>query len=348
MHARKTRQRKKEHMQLLQNRAEGLKNEQICLKQIINEKNTASILAGMFATSHSKSSEDNTVDSKVEELLRRASDEIPDVSRIAELPALILPGQHSKRRIPGQEAEIEREIISLEHYPDDGIDYELLGKDRTKCSPGELDKIRKERNRMHAKRTRDRKRIFMEEMEDIIRQLETENNLLQNHIHGTLTNETSTNTQISQPVAVSPSNGSENSSVKEPYDVAVSSAAITANPQVKETNGNLLGDLNLSSSKSSTSVTLENDGRGSFSEAELLLALAKVTAEKRGFDRMSSTSSAVSISSGPSGQVSMQSDDYQSAYSDFSTGYPPPKKLCLKKFLYQSSKLPSSITTVQM
>ena len=45
----------------------------------------------------------------------------------------------------------------------------------------QLDQIRRERNRMHAKRTRDRKRIFMEEMEVMIKQLEDENALLQNH-----------------------------------------------------------------------------------------------------------------------------------------------------------------------
>eukprot|EP00584_Thalassiosira_punctigera_P012892 CAMPEP_0172553146 /NCGR_PEP_ID=MMETSP1067-20121228/48814_1 /TAXON_ID=265564 ORGANISM="Thalassiosira punctigera, Strain Tpunct2005C2" /NCGR_SAMPLE_ID=MMETSP1067 /ASSEMBLY_ACC=CAM_ASM_000444 /LENGTH=79 /DNA_ID=CAMNT_0013341265 /DNA_START=28 /DNA_END=263 /DNA_ORIENTATION=- len=50
MHARKTRQRKKEHMQKLQNRADELKLEQIRLKQAINEKNTASILVGLFQT----------------------------------------------------------------------------------------------------------------------------------------------------------------------------------------------------------------------------------------------------------------------------------------------------------
>merc|ERR1712060_811097 len=47
---------------------------------------------------------------------------------------------------------------------------------------GELDKIRRERNRMHAKRTRDRKRMFLDEMEATIKQLETENDKLRNHV----------------------------------------------------------------------------------------------------------------------------------------------------------------------
>jgi hypothetical protein len=49
-------------------------------------------------------------------------------------------------------------------FPDDGIDYALLSRDRNKCTPAELDQIRRERNRMHAKRTRDRKKIFVEEV----------------------------------------------------------------------------------------------------------------------------------------------------------------------------------------
>jgi hypothetical protein len=72
--------------------------------------------------------------------------------------------------------------VSTTDLPDDGIDYELLGKDRTKCTPVELDRIRRERNRMHAKRTRDRKRHFMEEMTDMCKTLEHENNLLRHHL----------------------------------------------------------------------------------------------------------------------------------------------------------------------
>merc|ERR1712060_196425 len=47
---------------------------------------------------------------------------------------------------------------------------------------GELDKIRRERNRMHAKRTRDRKRMFLDDMEATIKQLEAENDKLRNHV----------------------------------------------------------------------------------------------------------------------------------------------------------------------
>jgi len=184
MHARKTRQRKKEHMTLLESRVEDLKKEQMNIKLRIKEKNTANILIGMFASSGNDTQpflcgSKAMIDPKIDALLKRKEEDTPDASKIPDLPALILPGNHNKRR---KVEATSTTICAEQEYPDDGIDYDLLGKDRTSCSPEELDKIRKERNRMHAKRTRDRKRIFMEEMEKIIKQLESENELLHQHL----------------------------------------------------------------------------------------------------------------------------------------------------------------------
>lgn len=195
MHARKTRQRKKEHMTQLENRVQSLKQRQANIKLLIKEKNTANILLGMFCNSGSGSETEspNAVDPKVDCLLKRKAEDIPDSSKIPDLPALILPGHHNKRR--KLEAGTNGSNAKQE-YPNDGIDYELLGKDRTSCTTEELDKIRKERNRMHAKRTRDRKRIFMEEMEKITKQLERENELLEQHLSD-ITANSNTNTLLS-------------------------------------------------------------------------------------------------------------------------------------------------------
>ena len=43
-----------------------------------------------------------------------------------------------------------------------GIDYVLLSKDRSTCTPEELDRIRRERNRLHARKSRERKRARAE------------------------------------------------------------------------------------------------------------------------------------------------------------------------------------------
>jgi hypothetical protein len=168
IHARKTRQRKKEQMHSLQGNADELKEEQVRLRQIINEKNTANILVGLFSKSM-PATQNKQEDPEVEELLRRPIESIPDSSKIPELPALILPGQHASKKVKANRQELPGS---------DGIDYDLLGKDRSKCSPEELDQIRRERNRMHAKRTRDRKRLFMEEMAEMCRKLEEENDML--------------------------------------------------------------------------------------------------------------------------------------------------------------------------
>ena len=191
MHARKTRQRKKEHTQVLQGRADELKQEQLRLRQVIDEKNTASILIDLFTSADTKVS---TIDPNIERLLRRPVDEIPDASKIPELPALILPGHHSLKR--GRVSSSSTENTEKNHPrhdstfmdnqdgpSDDSIDYDLLGRDRSKCTSQELDQIRRERNRMHAKRTRDRKRMFITELEELIKSLEEENQVLENHFN---------------------------------------------------------------------------------------------------------------------------------------------------------------------
>lgn len=179
IHARKTRQRKKEQLQSLQNKAERLKREQINLKLSINEKNTANILCCLFSSNQVLQSS-SAEDPKVEALLTRTEEDIPDPSKLPALQPLILPSgaQHSKRNNLNTNNDAQ-----LQQLPNDGIDYELLGKDRSKCSPSELDQIRRERNRMHAKRTRDRKRLFMEEMAEMCKVLEGENLLLQQRLN---------------------------------------------------------------------------------------------------------------------------------------------------------------------
>lgn len=169
-------------MQKLQDQVDDLKHEQIRIKQAISEKNTANILIGLFQTSDTSTVP--TADPEVEELLKRSPEDIPDASAIPELPALILPG-NGKRKLPdstgADSADGGERVVAPDETLEDGIDYILLGKDRSACTSAELDQIRRERNRMHAKRTRDRKRIFMEEMKVMIKRLEDENLLLVSH-----------------------------------------------------------------------------------------------------------------------------------------------------------------------
>ena len=148
------------------------------------------------------------VDKDIECILRRPNDEIPDGKKIMQETAAMVPCHKAKAirsmndpnaPVPdasGDGGENDGEDLaparfsldadtpnkaSSSHltlngkFPDDGIDYALLSKDRNTCTPQELDRIRKERNRMHAKRTRDRKKIFVEEMLNMIKVLDDEN-----------------------------------------------------------------------------------------------------------------------------------------------------------------------------
>lgn len=276
MHARKTRQRKKEHMQKLQNRADELKVEQIRLKQCINEKNTASILVGLFQTGEDSAAADGSddtetvvsMDPQVEVLLKRPTEEIPDASKIPELPALILPGQHTKRKSTSSNdgtsedktptaaaSAADQEGVIPEGEQEDGIDYVLLGKDRGSCTPAELDQIRRERNRMHAKRTRDRKRIFMEEMETMIKQLEDENALLHGHLD-----------------KLNENNPDENIAAAE---LLAATAALTPPPTISPELGPVAAPAHSSATEDPLAAATEPPSKGDFlNQIESLLAAA--------------------------------------------------------------------------
>ena len=267
IHARKTRQRKKEQMQSLQNRAEELKHEQIRIKQSINEKNTASILVGLFGKTGDKAGKDAPAESSktgssatdpqiIEELLRRPVEQIPDATKLPELPALILPGHHNSKKHKGAD------VMEEHPLPDDGIDYDLLGKDRSKCSTEELDRIRRERNRMHAKRTRDRKRLFMEEMAELCKKLEGENFILQNHLNALnglpplpapVSSETVAST--SAAVATTSSNNSKKKAVKV-------SPPLTSSPSI-EVPPPMMQAVSLTSESSSTLAASVTSGTSS-------------------------------------------------------------------------------------
>ena len=47
------------------------------------------------------------------------------------------------------------------------LDKDLLMKDKANCTSSELESIRRERNRMHAKKTRMRKKRMIQEMEAV-------------------------------------------------------------------------------------------------------------------------------------------------------------------------------------
>ncbi|CAN0034583.1 unnamed protein product, partial [Discosporangium mesarthrocarpum] len=82
-----------------------------------------------------------------------------------------------RQEIGEEDGEDEGDIESMRvGRPDDSQRLrELVQKDRTECTAEEIEEIRRERNRMHAKRTRDRKKLHLEATEGAIARLEQEN-----------------------------------------------------------------------------------------------------------------------------------------------------------------------------
>lgn len=73
-------------------------------------------------------------------------------------------------------------ILGVAEMAQMDIDLELLRKDRSQCTQQELDQIRRERNRMHAKRTRVRKKVQMEEIQGRIQKLAEMNQAMRNRL----------------------------------------------------------------------------------------------------------------------------------------------------------------------
>ena len=183
IHAHKTRQRKKVQIQLLRNTYERLKSEQQRLKQQINDRKTISALLNMsnnanetnFITNNSQTNNDI---SSIAEILNRDMSELPDVKQLVKNAHVTGTEKHAQSK---SDTILDIDFISggnnsqqQSQYPDDGIDYTILNKDRNKCSKAELEQIHRERNRMHAKRTRDRKKIFVQEINKTIDVLDAE------------------------------------------------------------------------------------------------------------------------------------------------------------------------------
>jgi len=147
MHARKTRERKKNQSNALQIRLDELQKEGTRLRQIVDERYTASVLLGLSQTFKDSSGENHTVLSAAsicENAFCKA-----DNSFLGEVNTV--GGDKRKRR-------------------------------RGKCTSQERERIRRERNRVHAKKTRDRKKELLEISEGLIIKMEKESFLLREYL----------------------------------------------------------------------------------------------------------------------------------------------------------------------
>ena len=160
LHARNTREKKKVQIDLLHKRIEQLTDEKMKLINEKSEKSVADILMALSGASNTDSNPDD---------IDKFSSKINDGS--------ISSAREETMKILGK---IRSQVSSLLVEESD-IDKEAspkLPKDRSLCSASDLEKLRRERNRMHAKKTRLRKKKMLVEMERIASAIETDIRLL--------------------------------------------------------------------------------------------------------------------------------------------------------------------------
>lgn len=168
IHSRSTRKRKKERLQSLECDVECLRKEQISLRQAINYENTGGVCRNNFGVKLRR------MEPEVDELLNRSVEDIPSVSSKKKmLPGLILSRQERKT------CQISENVI---YGAVDSKINNLLFKDPLLCTAEEIKEIRRQRNRLHAKHTRAKKKIHTKEMKSTKTQLERENHKLREHL----------------------------------------------------------------------------------------------------------------------------------------------------------------------
>uniref|UniRef100_A0A6U5IV75 BZIP domain-containing protein n=1 Tax=Corethron hystrix TaxID=216773 RepID=A0A6U5IV75_9STRA len=164
-HARRTRLRKKAQLRILQDRARELQNENSNLKQSIEECSIANILLGLSSNvcpesipQLSLSSESTPTPPVIFGKRKRAVSDADSDSTARKAAMASIPGLSNKNHINWKTG----------YYTDtDGNQKQL--------TPSELENLRRERNRMHAKMTRDRKKVFIASIDQTISLLEAEN-----------------------------------------------------------------------------------------------------------------------------------------------------------------------------
>ena len=162
VHARKIRAKKKLQAEALQHRIGELKADGDKLRQLVDERYTASLLLGLSQTQVSSGKSIELKPSKT-------------ICGHAYLEIVNNPNWFG-----GDETALPTTISTSNHANGDSMNghdnnnNDKKNRKRSKFSPQERERIRRERNRVHAKRTRDRKKMFLEASEHIINRMEHE------------------------------------------------------------------------------------------------------------------------------------------------------------------------------
>lgn len=156
IHAKKTRERKKMQTKAIQSRIQELLEEGKRLRQLVDERYTACSLLGLSR---------NVITSNETAVLPSSSickDFLSDIKSDKNFQIL------------------DQNVLALENTTCSPSNKRI--RRSGKYSPQERELIRRERNRIHAKKTRDRKRNFLSVSEKIIEELENEEKSLKGYL----------------------------------------------------------------------------------------------------------------------------------------------------------------------
>lgn len=186
-HARRTRLRKKAQLNALQTKIKTLKEENIALKQTVEECGIASILIGLSNAVCGKESQKNYVDSRMLKNICQESKQTRErFTKLSSQLGLVTKKKKSsyddeeynitpvKLDVKGQTALVGsgkgKSFVNWKtgFYIDKNGDWQQL-------NAAELDNLRRERNRIYAKMTRDRRKCFISNLEKSIEDLERDN-----------------------------------------------------------------------------------------------------------------------------------------------------------------------------
>ena len=182
-HARRTRQRKKAQLQTLQSRVAELQEEGRRLEEAFKDCSTANILLGLNNPAMARTVSD-LFKSREDASLREA---MGDNASDGEGSPRVRPVSPTSSKSSLDDPDLERSASALTQISADdepvnkptihwksgyALDSRGARKDLT---PAELDKMRRERNRLHAKMTRDRKKVYIETLTRAVTDLEDEN-----------------------------------------------------------------------------------------------------------------------------------------------------------------------------
>lgn len=182
-HARRTRLRKKAQLQNLQARMEELERESRALKQSLEECNIASILLGL-SKSPSTSSEATLREKSLYECSAIISSKpisVGSSTRGRRKKFISSTLKNDDEKSPQFKFEIRGQSTIIGGTGKTHINWKTgvycdKNGDQKQLTNEELETLRRERNRMHAKMTRDRKKNFISGLSCAIKKLEHENN----------------------------------------------------------------------------------------------------------------------------------------------------------------------------